>query len=221
MSNLNPSPPLPQAIILPGNGVSEPGTAMWYPYVASELGKAISRETGGKLFPGEVILRQFPDWELARESVWIPFLEKDLKACSGTVLIGHSSGAVAALRYLEEHRVLGVVLVSAYHTDLGDPHERKAGYFDRPWNWSRISQNASWIIQFASTDDHLVPIEEQRYVHTMIGSEYREFNDRGHFNYQIKFPELVDVIVQFMDGTIDKQSGTMSDVERMDVSDFQ
>ncbi|CAG8483730.1 6299_t:CDS:2 [Ambispora gerdemannii] len=208
MSTLNPSSSLSQAIIIPGNGFSEPETATWYPYVASQLGKATSRETGSKLFPDGVILRQFPDWELARESVWLPFLEKDLKACSDTVLIGHSSGAAAALRYLETHRVLGVVLVSAYHTDLGDPYEKEAGYFNRPWNWSRISQNANWIIQFASTDDHLVPIEEQRYVHTMIGSEYHEFKDWGHFNYQMKFQELVDAVVGFMDGAIDKKAIT-------------
>lgn len=49
--------------------------------------------------------------------------------------MGHSSGAVAALRILETTKVLGVALVAAYHTDLGDETEKESGYFDAPWQW--------------------------------------------------------------------------------------
>ena len=40
------------------------------------------------------------------------------------MLVGHSSGAVAAMRLLEKTPLLGAVLVSACHTDLGDAGER-------------------------------------------------------------------------------------------------
>ena len=43
---------------------------------------------------------------------------------ANTVLVGHSSGAVAAMRLLEKTPLLGAVLVSACHTDLGDAGER-------------------------------------------------------------------------------------------------
>ena len=46
----------------------------------------------------EVILENFPDPFLAREIYWIPFIEKDLQCDDQTILIGHSSGAVCALR---------------------------------------------------------------------------------------------------------------------------
>lgn len=36
-----------------------------------------------------------------------------------TILVGHSSGAACAMRIIEDHKVKGVALVSAYHTDLG------------------------------------------------------------------------------------------------------
>jgi len=35
----------------------------------------------------------------ARESIWLPFMEKDLRCDEETVIIGHSSGAAAAMRY--------------------------------------------------------------------------------------------------------------------------
>ena len=48
---------------------------------------------------------------------------------SHVVLVGHSSGAQAALRYAEKYAVDGIVLVSATYSDLGDAHERASGYY--------------------------------------------------------------------------------------------
>jgi len=72
----------------------------------------------------EFNLRNFPDPYYAREENWIPFLENELKCDSSTILIGHSSGAAAAMRYAENHKLKGIILVSAYWTDLGDSTER-------------------------------------------------------------------------------------------------
>ncbi|CAG8534557.1 9149_t:CDS:2 [Paraglomus occultum] len=188
-----------------GIGRFRPESAGWYPYVASKLRSAIHRETRELLFPGGVVLRQFPDFYVGRENIWLPFLEKTLNAGAEHVLIGHSTGAVAALRYLESHRVLGVALASAYHTHLDDPNERESGYFSRPWDWSKISQNANWIIQFSSSDDYAVPIAEQRFVHNQIKSHYREFTDRGHFTGSREFPELVDTVLEFMNGVLPEE----------------
>lgn len=37
--------------------------------------------------------------------------------------------------------------MSAYTTDQGDATERASGYFNRPWEWDKIKQNAGFIIQ--------------------------------------------------------------------------
>jgi pimeloyl-ACP methyl ester carboxylesterase len=60
---------------------------------------------------------------------------------SETVLVGHSSGAIAAMRLAETHAILGSVLVGAYHTHLGMGTEKLSGYFDRPWQWDAIKRN--------------------------------------------------------------------------------
>ena len=50
---------------------------------------------------------------------WLPFLENDIGVGADTVLLGHSSGAEAAMRFAEDHAVAGLVLVAACHSDLG------------------------------------------------------------------------------------------------------
>ncbi len=96
--------------------------------------------------------------------------------CQNTVLIGHSSGAVAGLRLLESHPLKGLVLVSACHTDLGMESEAISGYYPRPdgsnqWKWDEIPKNVQWIVQFHSEDDPFIPIEEARFVKDKIKAE--------------------------------------------------
>ena len=60
-----------------------------------------------------------PDPNDAKESIWIPFIIETLNCDASTIIFGHSSGAEAAMRLLENHKVKGCILVSACHTDLG------------------------------------------------------------------------------------------------------
>ena len=87
-----------------------------------------------------------PDPYDAKEKIWIPFIRNELKADENTLLIGHSSGAEAAMRLLETDKLGGVILVSACYTDLGSENEKLSGYYDRPWLWEKIKQNAGFII---------------------------------------------------------------------------
>ncbi|MEN3337612.1 MAG: serine hydrolase [Acidobacteriota bacterium] len=83
-----------KVIIIHGNGGCTAGD-FWYPRVEREcaaLGLAVINET-------------FPDNVKARARVWLPYIE-ELGADEDTILIGHSSGAVAAMRYAETHRLL-------------------------------------------------------------------------------------------------------------------
>src|SRR3989338_5614038 len=141
-----------KVIIIPGNGGSTPQDN-WFPYLQRELEAADIT----------VVNQQFPDQELARAKYWLPFLES-LGADEQTILVGHSSGAIAAMRFAETHQILGSVLVGAYHTDLGLENERQSGYFDTAWDWPAIKRNQDWIVVFALVDDPYIPIDEPRYL---------------------------------------------------------
>ena len=129
----------------------------------------------------------------ARAEVWLPYLES-VDADEDTILVGPSSGAVAAMRYAESHKLLASVLVSVRHTDLGDALEAASGYCREPWQGQRIRENQQWIAIFHSTDDPLIPIAEARHVAAQLKSSYFEFTDRGHFNQSHEFPEALDFI---------------------------
>lgn len=175
-----------RAILIHGNGGGKP-TDNWLPYLKRELEKlGIRAETP-----------QFPDPELARASYWIPFLKDNLKADEQTIIVGHSSGAIAAMRFAEKNPLLGSVLVGSYYTDLGMETEKISGYFDSPWDWEAIKKNQKWIIQFASTNDPWIPIAEPRYVRDRLQTEYHEFDNKGHFGgdyYKETFPEALEAI---------------------------
>lgn len=174
-----------KAIFIPGNGGGTPHDN-WFPYLKEELEK----------LGIHVIAEQFPDSNLARAAYWLPFL-KELNADENTILIGHSSGAVASMRYAERNRLLGSVLVGTCHTDLGMETEKISGYYDAPWDWDAIKKNQKWIIQFASSDDPWIPIEEARFVHQRLNTDYYEYKDQGHFGgdyYRPTFPEALAAI---------------------------
>lgn len=178
-----------KAIFIPGNGGGGP-TDNWFPYLKREL-----LRLGIK-----VIAEEFPDNHLARATFWLPHIKK-LGADEKTILIGHSSGAIASMRYAEEHRILGSVLVGAYHTDLGIDAEKQSGYFDRPWNFQAIKENQQWIAVFAGKNDPWIPVEEARYLNEQLDSHYFEFPAGGHFGgdyYKESFPEIVTFIKERM-----------------------
>ena len=173
-------------IFLHGNHNSTPND-IWFPYLKLELEK----------LGCNVVSRQFPDADLARASYWLPFLKNELDADEYSILVGHSSGAIAAMRFAQENKLLGSILVGSYHTDLDIEKEKLSGYFEKPWDWDAIKNNQQWIVQFASIDDPWIPIAEPRFVREKLKSEYYEYDNKGHFGgdyYKSTFPELLDVL---------------------------
>lgn len=166
-----------------GNGGSN-SNDVWLPNVEQELTK----------LGHNVINRSFPDPVKARAEFWLPFIAS-LGADDETVLVGHSSGAVAAMRYAETHTLLGSVLVGACYTDLGDASERASGYYATPWDWQAIKNHQRFILQFASPSDPYIPITEARYIQKQLSSKYYELPGRGHYE-QTQFPEVVSALAK-------------------------
>ena len=146
---------------------------------------------GAGVFDEVVLPQTMPDPVAAKESVWVPYMRDELGADASTVVIGHSSGAVAAMRLAEETEVAALILVSACWTDLGDASERAAGYYARPWRWDAIRANAGAIVQFHSDDDPFIPVAESRHVAENLQATYYELSGRSHF-FSPPFPELVE-----------------------------
>ncbi len=178
-----------KAIIVPGNENTDIHEN-WYQSVKEGLEK----------LGLDVIAENMPDPYFARERYWLPFIKQKLST-EDAVLIGHSSGAVAVLRYLERYKCRLAILVGACYTDLGDELEKKSGYFDRPWQWEKIKNNAKRIVLFASRDDLYIPISEALFIKEKLQCEYHEYLDEGHFGADVKkteFPEIITVVKKFL-----------------------
>ena len=157
----------PRVIIVPGNGCTPVQQSNWYSYLENRLSQS-------GLFSA-VILKDMPDPIEAKEHIWIPYIIDVLGADQNTILIGHSSGAVAAMRLLEKQKLFGCVLVSACHTDLGCESERISNYYSRPWEWNLIRSNSSnFLLQYHSIDDPFIPPSEADHVARMLQLTMRD-----------------------------------------------
>jgi len=177
-------------IIAPGNGGCASNTrgANWYGWFDDEMKKR----------GHESLCVNWPDPMICHQSKWVPFCIDELGADENTIVVGHSTGALLAMRLLEVHKVAGVILVAAAHTDLGDPGERASGYFDTDWNWEEQKKNADFIHQFHSIDDHLIPVQEARFVAEKLKGPnhvYEEFKTESHFFEP--FQPLLDAVDKY------------------------
>jgi predicted alpha/beta hydrolase family esterase len=67
--------------------------------VATELETRLRQQRGwGESI--KVVLEDMPDPYVARRDVWLPFIKKELGCDENTILVGHSSGAVAIMRFV-------------------------------------------------------------------------------------------------------------------------
>lgn len=158
----------------------------WSPWLKQELEK-----NGYQTF-----FETMPDSIIARAKYWIPFLKNFVKAGEEDVLVGWSSGAVAALRYAEENKIKGSVLVAPSYTDLGDESEKQSGYFDKPWDWEKIKNNQGKQVLVYSEDDPFIPKNEFEHIAENLKCEVVKFTDKKHFIEQDKFEEVKDYILK-------------------------
>ncbi len=72
----------------------------------------------------ETFFETMPDSIMARSEYWLPFIKDHIKVGENDVIIGWSTGAVAAMRFAESNKLRGSVLISPCYTDLGDELEK-------------------------------------------------------------------------------------------------
>ena len=171
----------PNVAFMQGNG-GLTAEDLWYPEVMREI----------EQLGIEVIAEHVPPYVVDSMTDCMQYMKDVMKIGKDTIVVGHSSGAQAAMRFAESNPVYGSVLVAACHSDLGMASEKQSGYYTEPWDWAAIKSNQNWIAQFAAPNDPYISIEEPRYIHSQLGTDYYELT-RGHYQ-EITFPEVAAVI---------------------------
>ena len=173
----------PRFIYIHGNGGSDWKSpwAVWLQQRIEKLGF-------------ETVFETMPDPEKARSKYWLPYMKDMLKIGSDDVIIGYSSGAVAALRYGEQYDIRGSILVSPSYTDLGDHLEMGSGYFDEPWNWKEIKSHQKKMLVVWGDNDPYIPQHEFAYIVLQLGADKIKIPMGRHFQEKQDFMEILKYI---------------------------
>lgn len=152
----------------------------------------------------QVWLPELPDSDIPSTKRYNEFLlaNEGFTFDQDTVIIGHSSGSVAALnllQHLPEGSVVGAaILVSAFENDLG--WDVLKGLFEEPLDCDAINDHCSYIRFIHSDNDPHVELSQAEHLTEELDGELTIIEGQGHFNtdqdpsYK-QFPALLDIIL--------------------------
>ena len=153
-----------------------------------------------------VWLPDLPDSSLPSLKAYNEFIfsNKDWRFNSESIIIGHSSGAIAILAILNElpeDIVLDkCILVSYFEKDSpGGEWEPNRELFDYNFDFEKIKKHSKKFIIIHSDNDPYAPLEDAREVARKLGGEFIVKKDQGHFNLEKspeykKFPFLLNLL---------------------------
>lgn len=177
-----------RALILHGTGASSGSN--WFPWLKEEL------ERRGL----NVWIPDLPESNTPNISRYNQFLlSHDFVLDQQTFVVGHSSGAVAALGLAQtlDRPIGAIVAVSAFRDDLG--WDSLKHLFEPPLDMEKIRRCAEKIIFVHAKDDPHCPVDGAYWLASNLSAESELLDTGGHFSYELdprwrQFPELIDIL---------------------------
>lgn len=179
------------ALILHGTGNNSQGN--WFPWLKKEL-----ESEGWKVWVPDLPEADHPSIKKYNEFI---FGNKNWQFNDKTVIIGHSSGAVAILGILqhlpEDIKIDTCILIGSFKDALGE--KDLSGLFDEPFDFEKIKKHSKHFIFIHSDNDPYCPLDHAQYLAKQLDGKLIIKKGQGHFNLQIspkykEFPELLKII---------------------------
>ncbi|MEK6981967.1 MAG: alpha/beta fold hydrolase [Candidatus Micrarchaeota archaeon] len=171
----------------------------WFPWLKTELEKL--EET--------VYAPDLPNSDFPKQKEWLTKINETIKdeQIEELVIVGHSMGAVAILRFLETleegKKIKCAILVGGFTTNKNE----RAGhikaisdFFKTPFNWEKIKQSCEKFIIIASDNDPYIPMKESEKLRSLLNKPNTEFiveHNAGHMNKEsgfIKYERVLELI---------------------------
>jgi uncharacterized protein len=163
----------------------------WFPWLKDEVEKL------GHV----VIVPAFPTPKGQYLSVWLRVFKKYLPLVdSRAIFIGHSCGAIFALRLLEQidTKIKAAFLVAGpvgpLHNEFDKVHMSFVGY---PIDWKRVKSHAAHFYPIYSNNDPYISLKNGQITAKELGTKMIVVKNAGHFNAKagyLKFEHLLDII---------------------------
>lgn len=165
----------------------------WYPWFAKEIKKRGIEFIAPKLLEAD-------DPEI---NAWMTELDKT-NPDKNTILVGHSRGGVAILRWLEKlpkgKKIKKVILISVNSgsSEKRNKTENNKGFFTKEgYDFEKIKSHCSNFVVIHSKDDKWVPFEAGEKNAKGLGAEFKVYENKGHFGIKEspQIPELLEEII--------------------------
>ena len=178
------------ALLLHGTGGNPMGN--WFPWLKEQL-----EQKGYKVWCPDLPLAEKPN--IAR---YKQYLFENWKLDKYSIIIGHSSGAVAALGLLQflpvGLQIKKEILVSAFKDDLGIADLKEL--FVRPFNFEKIKNHCKRFVLICSDNDPYIPLTHGQLLRDQLNGELVVLDGQKHFSIEtmgeayLKFPQILEYI---------------------------
>lgn len=160
----------------------------------------------------EVKRLSMPNPETPVMKEWISKLQEEINLDENTILVGHSVGCQAVMRYLETQdettRISGMLLLAPWmHLDQTTIEEEGEEVIElaRPWmetpiNFQKVRIISPKITAIFSDNDVFVPTSEEAFFAEKLGAKTIMEHEKGHLGPADKISELqsaLDAILSF------------------------
>ena len=147
---------------------------------------------GYRVFAPQMDKSYFP-----KQDAWVKSLSDLADISKGKlVLVGHSLGGVAVLRFLEKFKGKAelVVLVA---TPAWKHSLTLRSFFSKPFAWNRIREKAKRFVIIHSRDDPFVPFENAEILCEKLGAKLIDVEGYGHL-HSIREEDVLDAMAKEM-----------------------
>jgi len=129
----------------------------------------------------EVVVPDMPNTSHPKKERWVKIIY-GFDPDDRSVLVGHSLGGTAILRYLEkiDEKISRCILIATPIRKLG--FEEIDNFFEPEFNWQKIKQNCKEFFIFNQTKDSWVPFQHGEDLATYVNGRLIPIEGNDHFD---------------------------------------
>lgn len=131
----------------------------------------------------KVTVPDMPNTLHPKRGEWVKVIE-DFNPGESSILIGHSLGGVAILRYLEiaDKKAGECIFIATPIRKLGEGYGGIENFLEGDFDWNKIKENVGKPVVFNQNQDPAVPLQHGKDLANNLGAELVITDGNDHFD---------------------------------------